>query len=81
MKTLNCPKGHGPMGLNTVQKEMTYKGVDIAIAVEVYTCPECGMEAGTVQSAGAVQRAIADACRARFRTRQGAVRTLFREKG
>ena len=61
MKTLNCPKGHGPMGLNTVLKEMTYKGVDIAIAVEVYTCPECGLEAGTVQSAGAVQRAIADA--------------------
>lgn len=65
MKSLNCPKGHGPMGLNTVEKKMTFKGVDIAVEVEVYTCPECGLEAGTVQSAGEVQRAIADAYRAK----------------
>jgi len=61
MKTLNCPKGHGPMGFNTAQKEMTFKGVDIALEVEVYTCPECSLEAGTLQSTGAVQRALADA--------------------
>lgn len=65
MKPLNCPKGHGPMGLKTVNEEMTFKGVDIAIEVEVYTCPVCGLEAGTVQSAGAVQRAVADAYRSR----------------
>jgi len=65
MKVLNCPKGHGPMGLITVNKEMTYKGVDIAIEAEVYICPECGLEAGTVQSGGDVQRAIADSYRAK----------------
>ena len=82
MKTLNCPKGHGPMGLNTVQKEMTYKGVDIAIAVEVYTCPECGLEAGTVQSAGAVQRAIADAYRAKVDLLTGQeIKSLREAKG
>jgi len=49
------------MGFNTAQKEMTFKGVDIALEVEVYTCPECSLEAGTLQSTGAVQRALADA--------------------
>ena len=67
MKILNCPKGHGPMGLKTVKKEMTFKGVDIDVETGVYICPECGLEAGTLQSAGVLQLAIADA----FRTKQG----------
>lgn len=65
MKTLNCPKGHGPMVLKKLNKQRTFKGVDIEYAAEAFVCPECGLEAGTVQSAGDVQRAIADAYRAR----------------
>lgn len=65
MKTLNCPKGHGPMGLKTINKEMTFKGVDIAIEVDAYICPECGLETGTIESAGDLQIAIADAYRAK----------------
>lgn len=80
MKALNCPKGHGPMGWNTVHKETTYKGVDIAIEVEVYTCPECGLEAGTVPSAGAVQRAMADAYRAKIDLLTGQEIKSLREK-
>jgi len=65
MKMLSCPKGHGPMELKTVKKEMIFKGVDIAVEADVYLCPECGLEAGTLQSAGALQLAIADAYRAK----------------
>ena len=66
MKTLDCPKGHEPMGLKTIKKELTFKGVEIDIETEAYICPECGLEAGTLQSAGALQLAIADA----YRTKQ-----------
>ena len=66
MKTLDCPKGHGPMDLRTSKKELTFKGVDINIETEAYLCLECGLEAGTLQSAGALQLTIADA----YRTKQ-----------
>jgi hypothetical protein len=48
MQNLNCPKNDGPMGLTRVQKEMAHKGVDIAVEVELHTCPICSLEAGTV---------------------------------
>ncbi len=67
MKILNCPKGHGSMGLKTVKKEMTFKGIDIVVETDAYICPECGLEAGTLQSVGALQLVVADA----YRTKQG----------
>lgn len=30
MKVLNCPKGHGPMVQKKVNKQKTFKGLDIA---------------------------------------------------
>jgi putative zinc finger/helix-turn-helix YgiT family protein len=63
MKTIHCPKGHGPMGLKKLHKEKTFKGVDVSYAAEAFVCPVCGLEAGTVQTAGAVQCAIADGYR------------------
>lgn len=65
MAALNCPKGHGAMDLKVVSKEMTFKGVDIAVDAEAFVCPQCGLEAGTLQTAGAMQLAIADAYRAK----------------
>ena len=67
MKALNCPKGHGPMALSTIDKQMTFKGADISVAAKAYVCPACGLEAGTPQTAGALQLAIADA----YRVKQG----------
>ncbi len=64
MKTINCPKGHGPMAFKTIKKEMTFKGIEILVDADVYVCPECGLEAGTPQSAGALQVTVADAYRA-----------------
>lgn len=63
MNTLNCPKGHGAMELTPVTKEITFKGVDLAVDTESYICPKCGLEAGTTETAGALQLTIADAYR------------------
>jgi len=63
MKAINCPKGHGPMEQKKIKQKKTFKGVDIEFMADVLVCPECGLEAGTIESAGEVQRAIADAYR------------------
>lgn len=63
MKTIDCPVGHGPMALKKLHKETTFKGVDIVYEAECFVCPLCGLEAGTVQTAGAVQRAIVEGYR------------------
>ena len=63
MKAFQCPKGHGIMQLKRIDKTTDFRGVEITYQAEAYVCPECGLEAGTIQSAGAIQRAIADAYR------------------
>jgi len=63
MKIIHCPKGHGPMAPKEVRKKKTFKGVDIEYKADLFVCPVCGLEAGTVQTAGAVQCAIADSYR------------------
>ncbi len=63
MSALNCPKGHGPMKQEKVTKETTFRGVDINYKANVFVCPECGLEAGTIKTAGAIQKEIADAYR------------------
>jgi hypothetical protein len=65
IKTMNCPKGHGPMEQKTTKKQKTFRGVEIEYVADAFICPECGLEAGTVKSAGDVQRAIVDAFRKR----------------
>ena len=67
MNTLNCPKGHGAMVLRPSKKEVTFKGVDLTVDVDSYICPECGIEAGTTETAGVLQNAIAD----EYRLKQG----------
>ncbi|MBW2580460.1 MAG: DUF4065 domain-containing protein [Deltaproteobacteria bacterium] len=66
MEAINCPKGHGSMKLRKTEKAITFKGVDVSFEADAYVCPQCGLEAGTVQSAGAVQKAIADAYRTKM---------------
>ena len=61
MKIPSCARGHGNMELKKMEKATTFRGVDVTFEAEAYVCLQCGLEAGTVQSAGAVQRAIADA--------------------
>ena len=63
MENLKCPSCSAQMELKNLWKEKTLKGVDIEYPTEAHVCPECGLEAGTVDSAGKAQRAIADAYR------------------
>ncbi len=65
MKRLQCPKCSSQMELRTLQKKKSFRGVDIEYPTEAHVCVNCGLEAGTVQSAGEVQREIADAYRKR----------------
>jgi putative zinc finger/helix-turn-helix YgiT family protein len=82
MKILNCPKGHGPMEQKPINKRKTFKGVDIEYVADAFVCPECGLEAGTVQSAGAVQRAIADSYRTKVdRLTSQEIRSLRESRG
>jgi putative zinc finger/helix-turn-helix YgiT family protein len=60
MKTIHCPRGHGPMSLKELHKETTFKDVAVAYTEKAFVCPVCGLEAGTVATAGAVQCGIAD---------------------
>ncbi len=82
MKSLHCPKCQTPMETNRRSVRVTFRGEELTIDREAYVCPSCGLEAGTVHSAGALQRAIADA----YRTRKGlltgeAIRMLRTKKG
>ncbi|MEA2039868.1 MAG: DUF4065 domain-containing protein [Thermodesulfobacteriota bacterium] len=63
MSALNCPNGHGPMEQKKVTKGTTFRGVDISYKTDVFVCPECGLEAGTIETAGTTQKGIADAYR------------------
>jgi len=65
MKSINCPHGHGSMKINNAFKKTKFRGVDITLPVETYVCPECGFEAGTIESAAAIQTALADIYRAK----------------
>ena len=57
------------MTLKKLHKETTFKGVNIVYEGEFFVCPICGLEAGTVQTAGAVQRAIEEGYRAKMLSR------------
>jgi putative zinc finger/helix-turn-helix YgiT family protein len=65
MKALNCPRGHDNMKLQKITKNVRFRGMEIPCQVEAYVCPACGMEAGTVNSTGAIQQELADAFRKR----------------
>jgi putative zinc finger/helix-turn-helix YgiT family protein len=65
IKSIVCPKGHGSMKIKNTLKETKFRGIDITLPVETYVCPECGFEAATIESTGAIQTALADAYRAK----------------
>jgi putative zinc finger/helix-turn-helix YgiT family protein len=63
MNQMNCPKGHGAMETKRVERTVPFKGVEVNIIEDAFVCPVCKLSAGTVQSAGKIQRAIAEAYR------------------
>ncbi len=82
MKAMTCPKGHGAMIRKKMRKSVDFKGIDVVVKVESFVCPDCGMEAGTIESAGAIQRAVAEAYRSKTGLLTGEeIRTLRKQKG
>ncbi len=63
MRKLHCPKGHGPVEPKTLRKDITFRGVDLSVEEDAFVCPVCGLEAGTIETGGQLQRRIADAYR------------------
>lgn len=63
MREKKCPCGNGCMNLKAVVEKTVFKGVDLDIQAEKYICPKCGIEAGTVKQAAAIQACIADSYR------------------
>ena len=57
------------MALKKLHKETTLRGFDIVYEGDFFVCPICALEAGTVQTAGAVQRAIEEGYRAKMLSR------------
>ncbi|MCM2287085.1 MAG: DUF4065 domain-containing protein [Desulfobacula sp.] len=82
MIQMNCPKGHGAMEQKEIEKIIPFKGIDIAVIEEAYVCPECGLSAGTVESAGKIQQVIAEAYRKKTGLLSGGeIKKLRQNKG
>lgn len=51
------------MLLRILNKCTKFRGVELSYPAEVFVCPICNLEAGTIEQASAIQKAIADAYR------------------
>jgi len=51
------------MVIKKEKRKMTFRGVNIIVPTNQYTCKVCGIEAGTVKQAADIQRAILEAYR------------------
>jgi len=82
MTEMKCPACSNPMEPRHLRKQTTLKGVTVEYVTEVFVCPECGLEAGTVQNAGEAQKAIADAYRGKMGLLTGSeIKSLRQAKG
>jgi len=81
-RKITCPRGHGDMKLIRVKKTANLRGVDIEFEMDAHVCPECGIEAATVEQAGSTQRAISEAYRKKINLLTGErIRTLRKQRG
>ena len=60
---MNCPSGHGRMAIKKAKKRVSFRGVNLVIPIEQYTCAVCSVESGTINQTLDIQEAISDAYR------------------
>ncbi len=60
---MKCPKGHGVMEIVKKEKQTTFRDVEISYPVELFQCPVCSLEVGTMDQAAEIQKTMADAYR------------------
>ncbi len=79
---MNCPNGHGPMPLKTVQKKMAFRDAEISIPAKMHVCSTCKLEAGTIEQTAQLQQLIADAYRKKVGLLTGEnIRALRKKRG
>jgi putative zinc finger/helix-turn-helix YgiT family protein len=82
MDSKKCPCGNGCMELKDVEEKTVFKGVDLDIKSEIYVCKRCGIEAGTIKQAAAIQAVIANTYRAKTGLLTGSeINTLRKSSG
>lgn len=82
MKTFRCLKGHGALKEKEFEKKTTFRGVEVSYRTRAFVCPVCGLEAGTAQSAGLIQKALADEYRKKRGLLSGdEIRSLRKARG
>jgi putative zinc finger/helix-turn-helix YgiT family protein len=77
---MDCPNGHGVMPLKRIQKKLTFRNVDIAVESQLYVCPVCRLEAGTVDQTAGLQKTLAEAYRKKVGLLTGAEIRNMRKK-
>lgn len=60
---MKCPKGHGVMKIIKKEKRATFREVEISYPMEIFQCPVCSLEAGTMAQTAEIQKTIADTYR------------------
>jgi transcription elongation factor Elf1 len=60
MKNVRCPRCNKYMDWKIIKKTSNIKGVDITYDIELYVCPKCGLEVGTIESASKIQKIISE---------------------
>lgn len=80
MAPQHCPGCKNKMHLKKKDKKTHFRGVLIRYPSEAYVCPECGLESGTIQQAGLVQKLISDAYRKKTNLLTGDEIEMLRKK-
>jgi putative zinc finger/helix-turn-helix YgiT family protein len=60
---MKCPREHGGMEIIKKEKQAIFRGVEVSYPVEIFQCPVCSLEAGTMDQTAEIQKTIADAYR------------------
>ena len=82
MKIKSCPFCRKKMVFQRLKKTIQFRGITITYETEAFVCSECGLEAGTIESAGNTQCAIADAFREKKQRLTGSeIKRLREAKG
>ena len=58
-----CPVCEKEMALTEMDKSMVFRGIEISYKDHAYVCADCGMEVGTTEQTGRMQKSVSDAYR------------------
>jgi len=80
IKKMTCPNCRKAMTLIQKEKKVQFRDEDIVYAYEGFICPQCGLEAGTLEQTAAIQKRMAYAYRSKMSLLTGAELVARRKK-